>query len=164
MTTGTGTQRWAEAPLGDLIDHILTHYHQPLNVELPRLEAMARDVSDCYRDKAESMFSDVLRTLQGLRAELEQHMAKEEQILFPLIKQGQGAMADGPISVMEQEHENANAALGRLRILTDDYEVPEGAGDGWRALWHGLESLESSLHEHIQLENDILFPRALESR
>lgn len=163
MTTDTVTGRWAEAPLGELIDHILIHYHQPLNVDLPRLETMARDLLDRYRDTAEPTLSDVLRTFQGLKAELEQHMAKEEQILFPMIKQGQGAMADGPISVMEHEHKNANAALGRLRTLTDDYGAPDGACDRWLALWHGLETLETALHEHIHLENDILFPRALAS-
>ena len=163
MTTNAATGSWAEAPLGDLIDHILIHYHQPLNVDLPRLEGMARELLDRHRDKAESMLTDLLRTFQGLKAELEQHMMKEEQILFPMIKRGQGAMADGPISVMEHEHENANAALGRLRSLTDDYEVPDGAGDGWHELWRGLAALETSLHEHIHLENDILFPRALAS-
>jgi len=163
MTTNAATERWAEAPLSDLIDHILIHYHQPLNADLQRLESIGREVLDRHRDKAESTLSDLLRTFQGLKAELEQHMAKEEQILFPMIKQGQGAMADGPISVMEHEHENANAALTRLRTLTNDYEVPDGACDDWRALWQGLESLEASLHEHIHLENDILFPRALAS-
>ncbi len=72
-------------------------------------------------------------------------------------------MADGPISVMEQEHESAGQALRRIRELTDGYEVPEEACNTWRALWHGLRALEESLHQHIHLENNILFPRALES-
>jgi regulator of cell morphogenesis and NO signaling len=62
---------------------------------------------------------------------------------------------------MEQEHETAGSALARLRTLTNDYELPEGACTTWRALWHGLAALEESLHEHIHLENNILFPRAL---
>lgn len=97
----------------------------------------------------------------GLKGELEEHMAKEEQILFPMIKQGSGAMAGAPISVMEHEHDSAAGALRRLRELTNNYEVPADACNTWRALWDGLAGLEESLKEHIHLENNILFPRAL---
>ena len=88
-------------------------------------------------------------------------MVKEERILFPMIKQGQGAMAGGPVSLMKHEHDSAGAALRRIRELTKDYQVPPEACDTWRALWHGLAALEESLHQHIHLENNILFPRAL---
>jgi regulator of cell morphogenesis and NO signaling len=70
--------------------------------------------------------------------------------------------AGGPIAVMEAEHEAAGAALRRIRELTGDYTLPPGACTTWNALWHGLEALEVSLHEHIHLENNVLFPRALE--
>jgi len=63
--------------------------------------------------------------------------------------------------VMEHEHASAGAALRRLRELTKDYQVPSEACNTWRALWHGLAALEESLHQHIHLENNILFPRAL---
>lgn len=157
------TQRWDEAPLKDLIEFILFNFHRPLDEELPRIEAMASKVFNVHHEKAEEMLADILATFRGLKAELEQHMAKEEQILFPMIVQGQGAMAGGPISVMEHEHESAGAALAHMRKITNDYEVPEGACNTWRALWHGLAALEESLHQHIHLENNILFPRALSS-
>jgi len=86
---------------------------------------------------------------------------KEEQILFPMIREGRGTEALGPITVMEHEHASAGSALLHLRALTNDYTVPPGACNTWRALWHGLAALEESLHEHIHLENNILFPRAL---
>jgi regulator of cell morphogenesis and NO signaling len=86
---------------------------------------------------------------------------KEEQILFPMVKRGEGAMAEGPVRVMMMEHDNAGNALKRFRELTKDYNVPEEACNTWRALWSGLEALEESLHQHIHLENNILFPRAL---
>jgi iron-sulfur cluster repair protein YtfE (RIC family) len=70
-------------------------------------------------------------------------------------------MAEGPISVMEEEHTAVAMALRELRKLTDDYQVPEAACNTWRALWHGLAALEESFHQHIHLENNILFPRAL---
>ena len=155
--------RWDQAPLGDLIEHILEAYHKPLREELPRLEAMARKVVDVHRDKQPESLPELLTIYLGLKAELEQHMAKEEQILFPMIRSGQGAQTQGPISVMEHEHDSAGNALRRLRELTNGYEVPEEACNTWRALWHGLAALEESLHQHIHLENNILFPRALAS-
>ena len=159
----TSEVRWDQAPLGDLVVHILAAYHRPLDEELPRLEGMVRKVVSVHGDKRPEMFPELLSVFLGLKAELQDHMAKEEEILFPMIKSGDGGMADGPISVMEQEHESAGQALRRIRELTDGYEVPEEACNTWRALWHGLRALEEALHQHIHLENNILFPRALES-
>ncbi len=154
--------RWDQRPLTDLIDHILERYHDRLRELLPALDSMSEKVLARH---GEGSHGDALRrireTFLGLRAELESHMAKEEQILFPMIRAGQGAMAGGPISVMEHEHDNAGAALRVLRELTADYAVPEEACTTWRALWDGLAELERDLHEHIHLENNILFPRAL---
>lgn len=155
--------RWDQAPLGDLVDHILAEYHKSLKEELPRLAAMARKVVDVHRDKQPEKLPELLSVYLALKAELEEHMAKEEQILFPMIRGGEGASADGPISVMEHEHDSAGKALKRLRELTNGYEVPAEACNTWRALWHGLAALEESLHQHIHLENNILFPRALAS-
>jgi regulator of cell morphogenesis and NO signaling len=159
----TSEVRWDQAPINDLVEHILVAYHAPLAEELPRLEAMARKVAKVHGDKRPVELPELLSVYLVLKAELEQHMAKEEQILFPMIKAGQGAMAEGPISVMEQEHDSAGGALKRLRELTDDYQVPEEACNTWRALWHGLAALEEALHQHIHLENNILFPRTLNS-
>lgn len=154
-------RRWDEAPLDELIDHILRNYHEPLYEELPRLAGMAAKVYDVHKDKAEETLRGILTTFRGLKAELDAHFAKEEQILFPMIRSGRGFMAEGPISVMVHEHDGAGEALARLRELTNGYEVPAEACNTWRALWHGLAALETSLHEHIHLENNILFPRAL---
>ena len=159
----TALERWDEAPLGHLVTHILTAYHRPLEEELPRLETMARKVLEVHREKEPEMLPELVSAFVKLKAELEEHMAKEEQILFPMIERGEGAMAEGPVSVMEAEHLEAGAALRRLRELTHDYQVPAQACNTWRALWHGLAALETSLHEHIHLENNILFPRALSS-
>jgi len=161
--TTTTEERWDEAPLEDVITHILVTYHRPLEEEMPRLMAMAEKVLEVHREKAPDTLPELVSVYRALKSELEEHMAKEEQILFPMIQRGQGAMADGPIAVMEHEHESAGEALRRLRELTNDYTVPEQACNTWRALWHGLKALEESLHEHIHLENNVLFPRALSS-
>lgn len=163
-TNENSNVRWDQEPLPVLIDHILSVYHRPLDEELPRLEAMTRKVVEVHGDKMPKTLPQLLNVYLGLKAELDQHMPKEEQILFPMIKQGQGAMADGPISVMEHEHIIAGDALKKLRELTNDYVVPAEACNTWRALWYGLQALEKSLHEHIHLENNILFPRALQNQ
>jgi len=155
------TERWDLAPIEELVKHILVDFHAPLKEELPRLEAMAAKVFKVHGAWNPEKLSELLSVVQGLRQELEQHMMKEEQVLFPMILGGNGAMATGPVSVMEHEHESAGAALSRIRELTDEFCLPEGACTTWTALWHGLESLESETHEHIHLENNILFPRGL---
>ncbi|MDH4036974.1 MAG: iron-sulfur cluster repair di-iron protein [Candidatus Krumholzibacteria bacterium] len=158
---GETMERWDQAPLGDVIDHILHAYHRPLREEMPRLETMARKVLDVHGEKDPDRFKRIVNVLVGLKAEVDSHMVKEEQILFPMIKAGSGAMAGGPIAVMEDEHLVVANALRELRELTDDYQAPEAACNTWRALWHGLDALEASFHQHIHLENNILFPRAL---
>lgn len=155
--------QWKDAPLPELIDHIIATYHIPLLQELPRLEAMAQKVYKVHGDKDPAMFGELCAVLFALSHELRDHMAKEEQILFPLIKRGMGANAGCPISVMEHEHDSAGNSLRRLRELTNGYQPAEGACNTWRALWHGLGALEKELHDHIHLENNILFPRALAS-
>jgi regulator of cell morphogenesis and NO signaling len=154
-------ESWNDAPFPALIDHIVSTYHRALDEELPRLEFMARKVLRVHGDKMPEVLPDLVSTLLGLKTELEAHMMKEEQILFPMILRGEGPAAIGPVSVMEAEHTSAGDALRHLRELTNDYTVPEGACNTWRALWIGLADLESSMHKHIHLENNILFPRAL---
>ena len=160
-STREAPENWLHRPIPDLIAHILDVYHRPLDEELPRLEAMAKRVVEVHRDKEPERLPELLRVYVDLKSELEQHFAKEEQILFPMILRGHGSMADGPVLVMRHEHDVAAAALRRLRELTDAYTVPAAACNTWRALWHGLAALEESLHEHIHLENNVLFPRAL---
>ena len=157
-------ERWVDAPLADLIDHLLTAYHQPLQEELPRLETMARKVARVHGDKDPERLRALLSVYLELKTGLEDHMLKEEMILFPMILRGEVSSADGPVAVMLREHNEAGEALARLRELTDGYTVPDGACNTWRALWHGLEALETTMHEHVHLENNLLFPRATAQR
>jgi regulator of cell morphogenesis and NO signaling len=152
---------WSGEPLPSLIDHILLTYHKPLTEELPRIDAMARKVHSVHGEKDPQRFAAIADTFGTLMVDLQNHMMKEEEILFPMIREGQGAGGQGPILVMEEEHVAAGQMLARLRELTDDYQAPAEACNTWRALWAGLADLERSLHEHIHLENNILFPRAL---
>jgi regulator of cell morphogenesis and NO signaling len=155
-------ERWDTAPLNDVIDHILAAYHRPQLEELRRLDAMLRKVVSVHGDKDPARLTELLRVFVALEEELFDHFAKEEQVLFPMIRRGQGPVADGPAHVMMQEHDDAGAALRRIRELTNHYQMPAQACTTWSALWHGLEALEESLHQHIHLENNILIPRALQ--
>ena len=155
-------ERWDSAPLTDLIQHILVQFHEPLREELARIETMTGKVVAAHGSKDASL-AELQVECNHLGAELLQHMGKEEQILFPMIQSGDGMMAQGPISVMQYEHDDAGAALARIRALANDYQVPEGACNTWRSLWAALEALEQSLKEHIHLENNILFPRTLQA-
>lgn len=144
----------------ELIEYILERYHEPLRRELPELIAMAKrvehrhgDKPDCPRGLAEHLLS--------MEAELLDHMAKEERILFPMIRAGAGRGAGGPISVMKREHDEHGASLARTRALTMDLSPPAGACATWRALYLRLAELESELMDHIHLENNVLFVRAL---
>jgi len=151
---------WRTAPLQELIQHILTRYHAPLREELPRLVDLAEKVERRHGDKDECP-EGLSRLLMEVTVSVNSHLAKEEQILFPAVLSGRGRMARMPIQVMVQEHEDHGKNLERIRSLTRGLTLPASACASWTALYQGLEALELELMEHIHLENNILFPRAL---
>lgn len=151
---------WRTAPLVQLIDHILQRYHEVHRGQFPELIRLAARVEQVHggREHCPQGLTDVLIDMQQ---ELESHMQKEEQILFPMILRGDGNMADGPISVMRFEHDQHGDALERVVELTNDMQPPANACNTWRALYRGLDELRRDLMQHIHLENNLLFPRAL---
>ncbi len=168
---------WGEAPLAELVDHILTRYHDRLREDLPRLAAMADRVVEVHGAKHPDVLPALARTVHALRGELESHTLKEEEILFPWIcetermatssaSRGSGVVGfpmgsvEAPIAVMEAEHDDAARALAELRRLTGGFEPPAGACTTFRGLYQGLAELEADTHRHIHLENNVLFPRA----
>jgi len=152
---------WKEVSLTGVIGHILSEYHEPLRIELNRLDGMLEKVTRVHGHVDEKRFEALGSVFTAFKAELLSHMQKEEEILFPLIMQGRGQSCGMPIQVMEHEHQEAGNALEQLRELTDDYTPPEYACNTWRALWNGFEMLEKQMHRHIHLENNILFPRTM---
>ncbi len=159
--------------MGELIDHILSTHHRYLKAQLPHLSARAAEVEAGAGQLPAA--ADVTRVLRDLREELEAHLMKEEMVLFPMVRGMEAAEAAGggcppmhcgsvrnPIRVMSMEHDSAHAALGELRRLTGGYALPENAGDALRSFYGELQELEADLELHIGLENDILFPRAVE--
>ena len=162
--------RPANLTMTELADDIERTHHAYLREELPRLGDLVKKVSAVH-GQAHPWLTGLTSVYAELVAELEPHMLKEEQILFPLIRElDQPATAPSfhcgsvgnPIRMMELEHQNAGAALDRMREMTTDYEIPEGACNSFRAMLSGLEHLEADLHLHIHKENEILFPKASE--
>jgi len=163
---------WGEASLDELISHILTRYHRPLDEELPRLGHMMDKVLAVHVER-HSELRGVARTFGALVDDLQPHMMKEEQVLFPYVlrmealRRSGGILAgspfgsvESPIRVMELEHEAVGELLALLREMTAGYTAPDDACNTFRGLYHGLVELERDLHEHIHLENNVLFPRA----
>jgi len=151
---------WEERPLTELADYLVERYHKPLAAEFERLIALARKVENVHKDKATAP-KGLASVLVRLRDEVEPHMEKEEQVLFPLIRAGQGHLAQMPIHVMVQDHRVVAEALREVRRITGDLVPPAEACTSWINLYKGLEQLEVEFMEHIHLENHILFPRAL---
>ena len=152
---------WLEAPLGELCDFIETRYHAKLREELPALRDLAEKVDLAHIDHAERP-RELSALLEGIHEAVFEHLDKEEQVLFPAIRQGIGRGAAGPVQCMEAEHDEHGKNLARLRAMTKDFAPPEDACPTWRALYLRLDELEAELMEHINLENNVLFPRALQ--
>lgn len=165
---------WNHASLRELIRHIVGKHHEYLKLELPRLGQRLDKVMRVYGEQDHATLSPLPQLFGGLRSELDLHMHKEEEILFPFIDRVESAVNSGmpappapfgsvanPIAMMEHEHDNAGAALKGMRECTRDFAVPEYACVTYRSLLEGLRELEQDLHIHIHLENNILFPRAI---
>lgn len=155
-------ERWDTRPLADVIDHILERFHEPHRQELPRLVAMAKKVEEVHAKKA-TCPRGLAEHLERMTEELEQHMQKEELMLFPLFRSARALAVPGLIHVMEAEHRDHGEQLERLRELTCNFTPPPEACGTWSALYLGLAELERELMEHIHTENNILFPKTLRS-
>lgn len=155
--------------LGDLIDHILEAHHAYLRRELPRLHAMLQKVERVHGDRSEGL-ATMLSVFEVFTLELNQHMMKEEEILFPAIARMESTGAEvaaclgsvaNPIARMEAEHDDAGNALEQLRALSDGFTPPDWACNTYRAMLDGLHELEGNMHAHVHKENNILFPKAI---
>ncbi len=160
---------WSAAPLASLIGHIIERHHEYLKAELPQIRTrLDKVVGNHIAERP--WLAAVRSTFLALQAELMDHLRKEEMVLFPYVEALEsGSRAEacfasvaGPIQVMMAEHDSAGHALAEMRRLSNGYAAPEDGCPGFRALMHELAALEADLHRHIHLENNILFPGAIE--
>jgi regulator of cell morphogenesis and NO signaling len=154
---GAGDRDWRAVNNPELIEHILARFHERHREQLPELIRLARRVEHVHGERPECP-RGLTDHLETMASELESHMEKEEQILFPMLR-ASNPMAAAPISVMRFEHDQHGEALAALEALTNNITPPPGACNTWRALYAGMAQLRSDLMEHIHLENNVLFQR-----
>jgi len=160
----------ATISLAALTDHLEQTHHAYLRSELSRLDEMTKKVAAVHGEKDPRLYQ-LRETFLELAAEFSNHLMKEEQILFPMVRQleiGDKApifhcgMIANPIRQMELEHQELSSMMGRLRELADGFTATDWACNTHRALLDSLADLERDTEEHTHKENDVLFPRALE--
>ncbi|MGZ5435674.1 MAG: iron-sulfur cluster repair di-iron protein [Pyrinomonadaceae bacterium] len=162
------------ATLAELIDHIVEKHHVFTKSEIERLRLLIEKVNNAHGQNHPELAR--LRSLfETLSAELEPHMMKEERVLFPYVIQMEDAMRTertqpdppfgtvaNPVRMMMLEHETAGELLKEMREVTGNYTIPPDACISYQTLYLALDVFEKDLHQHIHLENNILFPRAVE--
>lgn len=140
-----------------LIAHILERYHAVHRRELPELLLLAEKVEAAHAGHAE-VPAGLASLLAQVAWEMESHLQKEEQILFPIMQDGGHPMIGHPIMAMRHEHDSHGDNLRRIEALTHDFQPPADACTSWIALYAGLKKFADDLMMHIHLENNVLFP------
>lgn len=160
--------------LTDVINYIVSKHHVFTKKEIQRLDVLITKVCDAHFEKhPEILKLNIL--FQHLCEDLIPHLMKEEQVLFPYILKLDEAVenealpprppfgtVNNPVRMMMMEHDTAGEILLKMRQTTINYLIPDDVCNSFRALYYGLEEFERDLHQHIHIENNILFPRAIE--
>jgi len=159
--------------LTQLADYIVQTHHAYVKNEMPQIQAYLQKVSSKHGERHPELYK-IFQTFNAVKEEMEGHMKKEELILFPRIKELEKlannenanlqlniTYLQSPITVMEQEHDHAGSLLNDIRILSNDYTPPQDACTTYRLSFAALKAFELDLHQHVHLENNILFPKAI---
>jgi regulator of cell morphogenesis and NO signaling len=171
---GPQEANWAGAPLADLTKHIVEKHHSYVRGAVPRISALLAKVK-AKHGQSHPEVAAIEREFLGLGQEMYAHMQKEEQILFRYVEklerasEGQEQLEPPffrtvrhPVHRMIEEHDLAGRALQGLRSLSAGYQAPTEACESYREVYRLLEEFEADMHAHVHLENNILFPRAVE--
>ena len=164
---------WQQESLTELIDHINRTHHKYVREEIARMGPLFEKVCGVHGQSHPELLQ-LRSTFAALAQELGMHMMKEEVVLFPYILRMEEAViahesilpppfgtVQNPINMMEQEHDSAGSALRTMRQASNGYTAPAEACVSYQALYRALAEFEADLHQHIHLENNILFPRTL---
>ena len=164
---------WQREPLSELVSHINATHHKFVRTEIARINPLLEKVCGVHGKNHSELFH-IQALFRGLAQELTSHMMKEEMVLFPHIAKMEESVIEGepllpapfgtvanPVAMMEHEHDSAGNALRAMRKASNDYMAPEGACASYQALYRAFAEFEADLHQHIHLENNILFPRAI---
>jgi regulator of cell morphogenesis and NO signaling len=166
-------RNWPTESLGDLISHIKNTHHKYTRQEIARLGPLFDKVCSAHGEHHPELFQ-LRATFQDLAQELTTHMMKEEMVLFPYMERIEESIIQkelilpppfgtvrNPVAMMEHEHDSAGGALRALRASSKGYAAPPDACVSYQTLYKTLAEFEADLHQHIHLENNILFPRAI---
>ena len=172
--SGGDERDWRREPLTELAEYIVDSHHSFTRQETDRLEKLFDKVCSRHGEKHPELF-EAQRTFSHLRQDLIPHMLKEEQALFPYIARMEEAVSErravpppffgtvrNPVRMMMMEHDTAGDLLKQLRNATNGYTAPPDGCPSFQTLYQSLAAFEADLHQHIHLENNILFPRAVE--
>ena len=166
---------WTGTRLSELVHHILDRFHVFQTAEMDRIDALSRKVVERHGPTHPEIrrLGSLVREMTG---ELRPHFHREEQVLFPYILEVERSLDRGaeppfapfgtvvnPIRVMTGEHEAVGETLAKIRQVTGDYAPPKEACTSWRALYQALQDFDQDLIRHIHIENNVLFPRALDA-
>lgn len=160
--------------LGELSNYIVSTHHIYVKNEMPQTLAYLQKVASKHGGRHPEMYK-ITALYTALKEEMELHMQKEEMILFPRISETEKYVLDkqhkppfsltylqAPVSVMEQEHDHAGETMSEIRKLTNNYIPPADACTTFRLSYASLEAFERDLHQHVHLENNMLFPKAID--
>ena len=158
-----------------LVDYIVNNHHQYVTDKLPELEQYMTKVHKVH-GKSYDFLDELAKKFDMIKDEMTMHMKKEEQVLFPYVKQLESALennsqvedprfetARGPIAALTAEHDEAGSLMKDMANLTNNFTPPEGACTTFRVLYQNLSAFQDDLHKHVHLENNILFPKITEA-
>jgi regulator of cell morphogenesis and NO signaling len=169
-----GESTWVSAPLADLTRHICEKHHQYVREAIPRVRALLEKVKAKHGENHPEI-ADIQMLFIEVGREMIMHMQKEEQILFPYIDAVERSVREkktleppffgtvrNPIQAMMSEHDSAGELVRQIRKASSVYTPPADGCTSYQALYQDLRQFEEDLHQHVHLENNILFPRAVE--
>lgn len=164
---------WNTAGLDALMQHIVVRHHAYLRKELPLLEKFIAHVRETRGRADANTLAPLEKVFRFFKRELENHLRREEEVLFPVIRQVETASTSGarpprfsfgpianPIGIMEEDHDAERRQIEKMLVLTGNYTGPAETASAFRSLFERLEALESDMRLHVHLEDHILFPRA----
>lgn len=170
LDTASPAAEWTTMDTVELVDHIESTHHRFLWDELPRVTALMDKIVSVHGERHPEL-SAVAACFAEVRADLEPHLTKEEQVLFPMIRELATSTdvpefhcgsLQNPISVMLREHDAVGDLLVELRRLTDGFRTPADGCATYAACFAGLEEIEADTHLHVHKENNVLFPMVVQ--
>jgi regulator of cell morphogenesis and NO signaling len=166
---------WREAPLKSLVEHLVRDHRSWRVKDFPMIQELFDRLEDTAGSTQPSGLVSLRRGFYRLRAEMEGHMSREENVLFPAIVDAESHAVTGsaglrpvfgsiqnPITMLEDDHDHEDRFLAVMRDAAHGYQLPEGADENLRTLFGALQALEAAMHAHTRIESSILFARALQ--